>query len=61
MKDNSASEPPQSPACTADAVTKCGPAEVHALVPHGGTELRVGELPVAFYGPGGKSGAVEQA
>mmetsp|Transcript_26060 Transcript_26060/g.83461 ORF Transcript_26060/g.83461 Transcript_26060/m.83461 type:complete len:146 (-) Transcript_26060:98-535(-) len=48
---NSAAEPPRSPAC--DAAARCGPAEVRDLVPHGGTELRIGELPVAFFGPPG--------
>jgi len=68
---NSAAEPPESPACARDAPTPlvaaapgvasaagqsaCGPAEVHALVPHGGTELRIGEWPVAFYGPSGQA------
>lgn len=45
---NSAADPPTSPACAA-AAARCGAREVHTLVPHGGTDLRIGELPVAFY------------
>ena len=62
LAKNSAAEPPQSPACAASAAAAsgaaatskrggaaCGAVEVHRLVPHGGTDLRIGELPVAFY------------
>jgi len=45
---HSAAPPPKSPACTASG--SCGPTERHQLVPHGGTELRIGELPVAMFG-----------
>ena len=45
IEANSAAPPPLSPACAAAA---CGPAETRMLVPHGGTELRIGELPVAY-------------
>lgn len=46
MALNSAAQPPASPACTgADA--KCGAPTKVTLVPHGGTELRIGELPVS--------------
>ena len=45
---NSARETPQSPACTAS--TPCGDLTKRMLVPHGGTELRIGELPVAYHG-----------
>lgn len=27
----------------------CGPVELHDLVPYGGTELRIGEMPLAFH------------
>lgn len=40
---NSAAPPPDSPACSGSA--KCGPPEKVMLVPHGGTELRIGEMP----------------
>ena len=56
ITDNSASEPPTSPACSSAGA--CGAAEAHALVPHGGTELRIGEFPLAYYGPGGKTVAM---
>ena len=46
MTLNSASEPPASPACTAAGSSCGGPVKV-TLVPHGGTDLRVGELPVS--------------
>ena len=46
---NSASEPPASPACT-NASPPCGLPTTRKLVPHGGTELRIGEWPVAFEG-----------
>ena len=52
VASNAAAEPPISPACA--TASACGPSELHDLVPHGGTELRVGELPVAFYGADGK-------
>ena len=43
MTKNSASNPPQSPACATAA--SCGhPLKMH-LVPHGGTELRIGQFP----------------
>ena len=56
---NSASEPPVSPACSGTGT--CGSPEMHTLVPHGGTELRVGELPVAFFGPKSRAAVVEDA
>lgn len=40
---NSAAVPPASPACNGDK--KCGPPQKIFLVPHGGTELRIGEMP----------------
>ena len=43
---NSAAPPPKSPACAAG---KCGPVETIELVPHGRTELRIGEFPLALY------------
>merc|ERR1712178_69191 len=48
---NSAAVPPTSPACTKSsaAAAPCGAAEKHKLVPHGGTELRIGEMPLAYY------------
>ena len=45
IEANSAAPPPVSPACEASV---CGPREMRLLVPHGGTELRIGELPVAY-------------
>ena len=48
---NSARDPPASPACAA-AAARCGARKMHMLVPHGGTDLRIGELPVAFYPKG---------
>jgi len=42
---NSAASPPASPACAGTAA--CGPAVQMQLVPHGGTELRIGEMPLA--------------
>ena len=56
--DNSAAVPPQSPACPESASGSasgaasplaCGDAEYRDLVPHGGTELRIGEWPVASF------------
>jgi len=44
---NSAAVPPTSPACA--KASSCGPAEKHNLVPHGGTELRIGEMPLASF------------
>lgn len=41
---NSAAPPPASPACK----TQCGPPRKVKLVPHGGTDLRIGEMPLAF-------------
>jgi hypothetical protein len=46
MYENSAAEPPQSPACVGANSTKCGAPTSVLLVPHGGTDLRIGELPV---------------
>lgn len=48
---NSAAVPPISPACasTSNQRSPCGQAEKHNLVPHGGTELRMGELPLAYF------------
>merc|ERR1719440_1226938 len=48
---NSAAVPPTSPACThaATEAAPCGSAEKHLLVPHGGTELRIGEMPLAYF------------
>ena len=42
---NSASVPPTSPVCVND--TKCDSPKTVTLVPHGGTELRIGEFPVS--------------
>jgi hypothetical protein len=42
---NSAAPPPATPACANGA--KCGDPRVVTLVPHGGTDLRMGELPLA--------------
>jgi hypothetical protein len=46
MSANSAAPPPQSPAC-ASAAAECGVAREVTLVPHGYTELRIGEFPLA--------------
>ena len=46
MFANSAAPPPQSPAC-GDGTSSCGPVETIMLVPHGYTELRIGEFPLA--------------
>jgi hypothetical protein len=43
---NSAAAPPASPAC---AHSNCGSPMQVRLVPHGGTELRVGELPLSGF------------
>ena len=43
---NSAAPPPRSPAC-ADDSQPCGAMETIELVPHGFTELRIGEFPLA--------------
>ena len=43
---NSAAAPPASPACTA-ARGACGLPQKVLLVPHGGTDLRIGELPMS--------------
>ena len=43
MEKNSAANPPVSPACTQPGA--CGPSLSMKLVPHGGTELRIGEFP----------------
>lgn len=40
---NSAAKPPASPACTGSE--KCGDPVQVELVPHGGTDLRIGEFP----------------
>jgi len=45
MKDNSAAEPPASPAC--GTAGTCGKSTTVQLVPHGGTDLRIGEFPLA--------------
>lgn len=44
---NSAALPPTSPACAKSGT--CGAPEKHVLAPHGGTELRMGELPLASF------------
>lgn len=44
MAINSAAQPPASPACK---TAKCGDAVKVTLVPHGGTDLRIGEFPMA--------------
>lgn len=46
MAINSAAPPPQSPAC-ASVAAGCGAAIEVTLVPHGYTELRIGEFPLA--------------
>jgi hypothetical protein len=46
--EHSAAETPTSPAC-AQQSSQCGPSQVHSLVPHGGTDLRIGELPLASF------------
>mmetsp|Transcript_13316 Transcript_13316/g.20280 ORF Transcript_13316/g.20280 Transcript_13316/m.20280 type:complete len:721 (-) Transcript_13316:427-2589(-) len=43
---NSAAPPPSSPACTKDP-SVCGEPKTVLLVPHGGTDLRIGELPLS--------------
>jgi hypothetical protein len=43
---NSAAPPPRSPACAGDS-QPCGAEETIELVPHGFTELRIGEFPLA--------------
>lgn len=43
---NSAASPPASPVCSGSSAG-CGPAVQMQLVPHGGTELRMGEMPLA--------------
>jgi uncharacterized protein len=45
---NSAAEPPSSPACQ-DPTKPCLGAEKVQLVPHGGTDLRIGEMPTSGY------------
>ena len=45
MSLNSAAPPPESPAC-AGASAHCGPLTEVTLVPHGYTELRIGEFPL---------------
>ena len=45
----SAASPPASPACAGEAAEHCGAAETVTLVPHGGTDLRMGMLPLAFH------------
>ena len=44
MSINAAAPPPRSPACGAGA--NCGEPREVMLVPHGGTELRIGEFPL---------------
>ena len=46
---NSAAPPPKSPACTGDAkdAGACGAPKKVMLVPHGGTELRIGMFPLS--------------
>lgn len=44
--DNSAAPPPTSPACNRTDV--CGKPRAVRLVPHGGTDLRIGEMPLAY-------------
>ncbi|KAK3270065.1 hypothetical protein CYMTET_21518 [Cymbomonas tetramitiformis] len=44
---NSAASPPESPACVRNGKDVCGPPIQVQLVPHGGTDLRIGEFPVA--------------
>ena len=44
--NNAAAEPPASPACITH-ISACGPPTKLMLVPHGGTELRIGELPLS--------------
>ena len=48
MSVNSAAPPPKSPACkgAADGAA-CGAVKTVQLVPHGYTELRIGEFPLA--------------
>ena len=46
MASNSATVPPASPACTAAGST-CGSPRQVELVPHGGTDLRIGEMPLS--------------
>jgi len=46
MLYNSAAVPPASPAC---ASGRCGAAQKAALVPHGGTVLRIGDFPLAHW------------
>ena len=45
----SAASPPASPACAGEAAEHCGAPETVTLVPHGGTDLRMGMLPLAFH------------
>jgi uncharacterized protein len=48
MIDNSAAPPPHSPACVVSSNgSTCGPPRKVKLVPHGFTELRIGEFPLA--------------
>eukprot|EP00873_Tetraselmis_striata_P001277 jgi/Tetstr1/421541/TSEL_012488.t1 len=50
MVHNSADQPPAAPACL-DPRTRediCGPPKQVALVPHGGTDLRIGVFPVHY-------------
>jgi len=46
LDKNSAADPPTSPACSS---APCGRQEHRQLVPHGGTDLRIGELPLASH------------
>ena len=47
LENNSAAPPPQSPACKDTVESGCGPPTTLTLVPHGYTELRIGEFPLA--------------
>eukprot|EP00930_Biecheleria_cincta_P027231 TRINITY_DN19122_c0_g1_i2.p1 TRINITY_DN19122_c0_g1~~TRINITY_DN19122_c0_g1_i2.p1 ORF type:complete len:706 (-),score=103.88 TRINITY_DN19122_c0_g1_i2:681-2798(-) len=55
---NSAAVPPSSPACRSGK-PPCGDAQAHRLVPHGGTELRIGEMPLAEYAHADAGGPVD--
>lgn len=47
VASNSAAEPPSSPACTKNST--CGAPRKVWLVPHGGTDLRIGEFPLSGF------------
>eukprot|EP00825_Cyclidium_porcatum_P024202 TRINITY_DN26704_c0_g1_i1.p1 TRINITY_DN26704_c0_g1~~TRINITY_DN26704_c0_g1_i1.p1 ORF type:complete len:188 (-),score=16.50 TRINITY_DN26704_c0_g1_i1:41-604(-) len=47
VQTNSADMPPDSPACS--KTSACGSTQNIILVPHGQTDLRIGEFPLSYY------------